>query len=244
MQSIHVIDNAVSPDTCAAAFDLIRATPESYFDTYDNPFESKQVLQGKHPSGVLGSLLSQLEHQVILARVLLGRDLVFDSGRQYASIFRYGSNSRLDVHVDAGIDPRSGLRKAATAILYLNDLPAESGGDLEFWRGTDCTVKVPTVFSRRQTVRPYSGRLVLFENHDSQWHGMTPMGPESSVRAAITVSYLTEELSTFANQRRRAYFVPRPGQQWTDEHYRLRDMRADKDRAAEVYRAGAGVGVR
>lgn len=225
-----IIDNVAKRD-CMLASSVLFSISDAYFTEYDNPFEKKEVYHTKQPAGVLGELLTLLEHQIYLAQVIFNYRLVLDDLRHYAAIFRYDKGSKLDVHVDAGLDPETGLRKAVTAILYLNSV--KEGGELEFWNGSSCISDKPEVFHTLCSVQPKAGRLVLFNNDDFAWHSVAQC---NEFRGAITVSYMTEDISLFFNDRKKAFFIPRPEEQWTPEVIDLRDKRASESQAALVYR--------
>lgn len=226
-----IIDN-VAKRECMLASSVLFALSDQYFTEYDNPFEKKQVYHTKQPAGILGELLTLLEHQIYLAQVIFNYRLVPDDLRHYAAIFRYNSDAKLDVHVDAGLDPETGLRKAVTAILYLNSV--KEGGELEFWNGASCVADDPDVYYKLCSVNPKAGRLVLFNNDDFAWHSVAERCNE--FRGVVTVSYMTEDISLFFNDRKKAFFVPRPDEQWTQEVMDLRTQRASVDQAALVYK--------
>jgi hypothetical protein len=110
-------------------------------------------------------------------------------------------------------------------------------GDLELWDGAACIVDDPHVFSLIDTIRPGLGTLVLFENTDYAWHG-TARNTSDEDRIVLTVSYLSGAIDAFVNKRQRAFFVPRPSEEWSPDTYRLRDLRADAEHFAEAYRGG------
>lgn len=223
--------------------EVLRTGPE-YWGRYDNPFERKWTWPDKrHLPQQVESLIRQLEttwlHE---ARHIFGIEtLRADLDRHYAGVFKYDAGDKLDVHVDAGICPTNGMRKHVTAVLYLGEIG--QGGELEFWEGSACTRKrgphdAPDINVAQviRAIKPDNGTLVFFENTDYAWHGVAnyPSGPP---RVVLTVSYLSDEVDAFDNKRQRAFFVPRPGDVWDVETYRLRDRRADPERYKEVYRA-------
>jgi hypothetical protein len=180
------------------------------------------------------TIMEELESNDWLEHVseLFGVEVVADRWRHYAGVFRYLPGDHLGVHVDAGIHPASGLRKHVTAVLYF----AAGAGDLELWQGDDCTRgEGPDVYNLIDTIRPGLGTLVLFENNDYAWHG-TARNTSDEDRIVLTVSYLSGAIDAFANKRQRAYFVPRPTEEWDADTYRLRDLRADAEHFAEAYR--------
>lgn len=225
-----IIDRVAERD-CMFAASLLKISRDEFFTEYDNPFEKKQVYHTKTPTGVLGELVTLLEHQIYLSRMIFNYSLILDSLRSYAAIFRYGQDSKLDVHVDAGINPETGLRKAVTAILYLNTV--KEGGELQFWNGSSCISDNPEVYHELCSIKPKAGRLVLFNNDDFAWHSIAPC---NEFRGVITVSFMTEDINLFFNDRKKAYFVPRPDQAWTPITRELRDKRASETHAALIYK--------
>jgi hypothetical protein len=146
-------------------------------------------------------------------------------------VFKYLKGDKLDVHVDAGIHPKVGMRKHVTAVLYLGYEMAP----LEFWEGENCTQDNPKLTRLAASIAPEHGTLVVFENNDYGWHGV-PICDNGDWRLVVTVSYLSDALHAFENKRERAFFVPRPWERWTAEQYEWRNKRADPERYKEVYR--------
>ena len=208
--------------------------PTAAFDRYDNPFEQKWALREKFGHAEIGRLLLSLELMLPTVAEMFDVSLEVDHLRHYAGIFKYNPGDRLDVHVDAGIHPKTGKRKHVTAVLYFG----AGAGPLEFWRGDNCTDHDPEVYESIAEIEPTHGALVFFENNDRAWHG-TRMNDSSDPRVVATVSYLSDQVEAFKNKRQRAFFVPRPGEYWDDKTYDLRNKRASSDNYAQVYRAGA-----
>lgn len=216
-------------EAAAAAYDL----DAGEWDRYENPFEQKWTLRDKQePPPAIAKLFDHMEETRGVASSLFGGPLERDAYRHYTGLFWYGEGDKLDVHVDAGIHPKTGQRKAVTMLVYLSE-----GAQLDFWRGDPCTYPRPIVYDLAATVMPDVGTVVLFDNHDAAWHGV----PEQLIpgdRLVATVSFLSDhlELPGMTNERQRAYFVRRPEEWWDAEKYELRDRRADPERYAEVYR--------
>lgn len=235
-------------DDAKAYLDLL---PNELYDRYDNPFEQKWSYkkanlggddQNPHP---LLRLVEWMETslQGSISRIF-GVPTVIDHSRHYCGIFRYGPGDKLDVHVDAGVHPESKLRKRVTALMYIGTPTGDAGGDLEFWNGDDCTLPAsagsPMVWQRDGLVVPHHGLIVLFENDNHAWHGVSYYHG-SHPRYVATVSFLADrqyDNGKVSNPRQRAFFVPRPDEKWGPELFRLRDQRADPDRYKEVYRVG------
>lgn len=205
---------------------------DSEFDRYDNPFEGKSSLHAKfNLPDVLTKLVDDLEGMAGPLSELFRVKLIPDHHRWYFSVFKYGRNDHLSVHVDAGVHPLTELRKHVTGLLYLSD----GGGALEMWNGSNCMQPGAGVFELSELIKPFPGKVVFFENNDYAWHGVG-IQPSDEPRIVVTVSYLSDEVHTYSNKRQKAYFVPRPGEHWSPETFALRDARADPNRASEVYR--------
>jgi 2OG-Fe(II) oxygenase superfamily len=202
------------------------------FDRYNNPFEQKYALRDKFrlpPS--LDLLIQSLEHDASRFSQLFGVALYPDLRRHYCGVFKYIKGDKLNVHVDAGIHPQVKLRKHVTAVLYLGNEMAP----LELWEGENCAQDDPAITRVADCIAPDHGTLVVFENNDYAWHGV-PTCDSEDPRTIVTVSYLSDAVNAFNNKRQRAFFVPRPWEQWTPEQYELRNKRADPERYREVYR--------
>lgn len=220
----------------------IRNMEAERFDRYESPFEAKLTMRDKSGNFVdrfslnaWSTIMEDLESNDWLEYVsgIFGVELVADRWRHYAGVFRYLPDDHLGVHVDAGIHPISGLRKHVTCVLYFG----AGDGALELWAGTssaECDGEVG-VTSIIDTINPGLGTLVLFENTDYAWHAAARNESDED-RLVLTVSYLSAGIDAFANRRQRAYFVPRPDEEWSPETYALRDARADADRYASAYR--------
>jgi len=208
--------------------------PEDAFDRYSNPFEQKYTLRDKfHLPVSLDLLIQTLEHDASRFSQLFGISLYPDQLRHYCGVFKYIKGDKLDVHVDAGIHPQVKMRKHVTAVLYLGDEMAP----LELWNGENCAQDNPRIIKIANSITPEHGTLVVFENNDYAWHGV-PICESEAPRTIVTVSYLSDAIDAFDNKRQRAFFVPRPWEQWTTEQYELRNKRADPERYREVYRVG------
>lgn len=232
----HFSVDTMTDVLCDAALEEARQLPLSAFDRYDNPFEQKWTLREKtNLPPMLARAFDHLNHEWLgLAQDRWGSiELRRDDARHYMGLFRYEHGDHLDVHVDAGICPLNGLRKAVTTLLYLGD---GALSPLEFWNGDKCTVKEPVIENLAAQVWPKHGTLVQFTNEDDAWHGVPrQVGAD---RYVLTVSYLISPSEAAAkNPRTRAFFVPRPGDIWGDDKFALRDARADEAQHASVYRA-------
>ena len=71
----------------------------------------------------------------------------------------------LDVHVDGNYQDATGLNRRLNALLYLNkNWTKNFGGEFGLYdhKGEKCLKKIEPIFNR----------LVIFDTHDSSWHGL------------------------------------------------------------------------
>lgn len=203
----------------------ILALPESAFDRYQNPFESKLVIRDKFNLPLATDrLMNILESWRVESEIRFNTKLFKDETGHYRGIFIYNEGDQLSPHLDAGIHPLTGKRKHVTAILYLGGT-----GDLEFWESSS------GYLIRSRNIAPIMGTLVLFENNDKAYHSAA-INNSDEPRIVLTTSFLSDQIDAFENKRQRAYFVPRPNEKWAKEMYDLRDKRSDSQQYAEVYR--------
>ena len=212
----------------------LQAIPDDRFDLLENPFEKKLVLSDMErlPEALEAVVIALETRWQDWAKVAFRQALWTDSSRNYCSIFKYLPSGFLSCHVDAGIHPLNQLRKHVTTILYLGEV--DEGGELEMWAGESAEFDMPRVTKLLETIEPEHGKLIQFECNNFAWHAVRECLGEKP-RYAITVSDLSQAVDRW-HKRQRAYFVPRPHEVWDEGTFKLRDLRSDPERFAEVYR--------
>ncbi|MES2979200.1 MAG: 2OG-Fe(II) oxygenase [Pseudomonadota bacterium] len=94
----------------------------------------------------------------------------------------------LDVHVDGNYHDATGLNRRLNAILYLNpDWQTGWGGEFGLYDATgDVCLK---------EVAPLFNRLVVFDSHDTSFHGLpAPLAfPPGKTRKSVILYYYTKE---------------------------------------------------
>ena len=210
--------------------------PLSDFDEYRNPCERKRTFRNKEDlPPFCKEFFARMTSPEMVAHLskLSGVSLVCDDYKQYWGIHIFDDDSKLAVHVDAGIHPKNGLKKQVTFGYYVSlDWQPEYGCELEIWRGDSAASEDPAVYELCTTIQPLFNRAVLFTCNDYSWHGVSNQSsekPASVKRIFLTISYLSET-NTDLNKRTRAYFVPRP----TDEN-REEILEFSKKRASESF---------
>lgn len=230
MLNILVDNNTLHPSIADTIRGTILNIADSEWFRYDNPFEKKTALgytgarvNAPYITTYIGSQL-----RAILQNKF-GIYLRVDEEGAFTSIFKYNIGDYLQPHLDAGIVIDSEgfpLRKRVTVLLYLSTDDA-GGGELVFYDGIEKPESISKVIETKFNT------LVAFENTDYSWHGVKLV--TRGTRIVVTASYLCADIDGFLNNRRKAYFAPVPGVEWPEELYRLRDDRADPNKAAQVY---------
>lgn len=219
----------------------IMELPDEMWDRYNNPFEQKYTLRDKlaFPKH-LTKLFAFFDSDEFIAELsaVCGYELMRDETRNFWGVHKYKDGDYLDIHVDAGIHPKMGLKKQLTLGLYLSaEWKEEYGCKLEIWNGTNAGFEEPRIIERVDAIEPAFNRLVIFTCNDYAWHGNpepTTCG-NSAKRIFVTLSYMSRNDADL-NKRVKAYFVRRPEDPENVEKDRLRLLRADPEKFKEVYR--------
>jgi len=233
-------DHFLDQDFAFSLQEEILNIPREEWDRYNNPFEQKYTLRNKYnfPNN-LTKLFDELTSATFITNLsnLLGYNLKLDETRNFWGVHTYGPGDKLDIHVDAGLHPTTGLKKQVTLGIYLSyEWKEEYGCHLEIWRGENASNNDAKLIEKIDSIAPLFNRLVIFTCNDYAWHGNPEPAtcPENSKRIFITLSYLSENFED-KNTRKKAYFVPRPNDAWDDEKYKLRLLRADSEKYKIVY---------
>lgn len=249
------VDDVLEEETALKLQQCILDIPITQFDRYNNPFEQKYTLRDKnnYPK-LLQSFIDHLTTQEFIDKLsaLTGYNLINDPDKNFYGVHVYEPGDYLDIHVDAGRHPRYDLKKQVTLGLYLSyKWKEEYGCELELWKGDNAgsngsstSVELPNsakyypkIYECVEKIAPMFNRLVIFTNDDYSWHGNpTPAKcPPDAKRIFVTLSYLSDN-ADYQNKRVKAYFVARPDDPVDEEKDKLRLLRADPEKYAEVYR--------
>jgi Rps23 Pro-64 3,4-dihydroxylase Tpa1-like proline 4-hydroxylase len=213
---------------------------ESDFDRYNNPFEQKYTLRDKYNfPEKLKKLFCQLESPEFVEHLssIIGVKLIIDPTRNFWGVHKYDTGDYLDIHVDAGLHPITKQKKHVTLGIYLSyNWKDTYGCDLEIWQGTNSAFDDAKIEKLIANVAPMFNRLVLFTCNDYSWHGnpIPHNGSNDSKRIFVTISYLSENYD-YENKRCKAFFVPRPNDEYNEKKDKLRFLRADPEKYKNVY---------
>ncbi len=214
---------------------------DTEWDRYDNPFESKYTLRDKYNfPHLLKILFDKLQEKSFVDNLsdIVGHPLILDTTRNFWGVHKYKNGDKLDIHVDAGIHPTLNLKKQVTLGLYLSyNWNEKNGCELEIWEGDNSANNYSKIYKKITSISPIFNRMVLFTCNDYSWHGNPePIScDENSYRIFITISYLSENLED-KNKRVKAFFVPRPEDNYDEEKDKLRYLRADPEKYKEIYK--------
>lgn len=239
----YYLDDALPRSFATNLQNEILDIPSDAFDRYNNPFEQKYTLRDKsnYPK-CLTELFSYLQSDIFIKYLsnFVGHQLILDTTKNFHGVHIYEKGDKLDIHVDAGIHPIQKLKKRVTLGIYLSKNWQEGYGcDLEIWEGENASKENPLLKQCVHKVAPLFNRLILFTNDDYSWHGNPEPAtcPNDAKRIFVTISYLSEVTRLDCNKKQKAYFIKRPGDPEDPQKDKLRILRCDPVRFAEVYRS-------
>jgi len=216
--------------------------PNSFWDRYDNPFEQKYTLRNKndlpHNCQKLFDILTSQETLNILSNIV-GEKIFNDESKNWWGIHTYKDGDYLDIHSDAGNHPITKQKKHITLGIYLSsNWKEQNGGHLEIWDGDTVLKDNAALFKCYNRILPSFNKMIMFTNTINAWHG----NPDPVViknnekRVFLTLSYISEKhTDEMQNNREKAFFVPRPNDPVNIEKDKLRLLRADPNKCANVY---------
>ena len=240
----HYADNNIIAEELAKEIqEEILNIPDKEWDRYNNPFEQKFTLRNKFnfPPKCM-ELFNYLESNEFINYLspIVGYKLIKDDYRNFWGIHKYINGDYLDIHVDAGIHPNNKLKKQLTIGFYFSkDWKEENQGHLEIWSGTNSAFEDAKIKECKTKILPIFNTMIFFENNDFSWHGNpTKVNIKNNEkRIFLTLSYLSENLGNL-NKKQKAFFVPRPEDEYDEKKDKLRFLRADAEKYKEIYKYG------
>lgn len=235
--NINTLDKEIALDIQEEILNI----PDKDWDRYDNPFEQKFTLRDKNNlPKKCNELFSYLESDEFINYLsnIVGYKLIKDEYKNFWGIHKYNNGDYLDIHVDAGIHPKNKLKKQITLGIYFSkDWKEENLGHLELWNGDNASLDNALIKECFLKILPTFNTLFFFECNDYSWHGNPTkvIIPNDEKRILLTISYLSENFQDL-NKREKAFFVPRPDDEYNEEKDKLRFLRADPDKYKEIYR--------
>jgi len=144
------IENVLSPTFAKKLQEEILQIPDEAWDRYENPLEHKYTLRDKNSMPVYcNKIFEKLTSQEMLDYLssVTGTEILNDSTKNWWGIHKYDHGDNLDIHVDAGIHPKTQQKKQVTVGIYLSkDWKEENGGHLEMWEGENASNNEAKIF--------------------------------------------------------------------------------------------------
>lgn len=137
--------------------------------------------------------------------------LIADYGLHAGGMHIHGANGgRLNLHQDAELHPKLGLKRKLNIIIYLNSNWQESwGGSLELWSASSHDGQPD---KRVKEISPMFNRAFIFDTTQNSWHGLPNedaiRSPENEHRKSIALFYYLENDILDTDKRTRAIFAP------------------------------------
>ena len=235
------IDNILNNKFAKTIQQEIIDIPDDEWDRYENPFEHKYTLRDKEnipkECSKLFITLTSKEFVNYLSNIM-GYEIKNDSTKNWWGIHKYNDGDHLDIHVDAGLHPKTKQKKQLTLGIYLSkNWKEDNGGHLEIWHGENSSNNDAKIIKCCDRILPEFNRLILFENNDFSWHGNPNpvICKNGEKRIFVTVSYVSEQYHDL-NKKEKAFFVKRPDDPDDEKKDKLRILRCDPEKYKEIYR--------
>jgi Rps23 Pro-64 3,4-dihydroxylase Tpa1-like proline 4-hydroxylase len=210
--SAIAIYDAVPRSVLAAAREFIESLGPESFDVYSHPFEPKiQVKKQLYNNLALWRVVLAINERFghLFAQMFGDLPALQPSSNYFRAFYIYRTGDYLQNHIDAAFHDNE--RKVVTANLYLTDC---EGGEL---------------FVGDQAIPPAAGCLVVFANRDNAYHRVSPV--RSGRRIMLTTGFCMPAdmfpRPDFTWNNKKAWFAPAPGEEWTEEQFKMRNERAD-----------------
>lgn len=193
-----VTDGFLGGDEIRAVNDAWPEADWSGWVRYDQRYEAKAASDLTTPlPAACTAILWRMARLDALASLGFRRRAVADLSLHGAGLHEMPAGPGLGLHLDACRHPRLGLRRLASAVLYVHDQWEESwGGQLELWEGRR---------EARVRIDPTPGRLVVFATEDA-YHAVAPVVcPAGRSRRSLALFFYGPPAEETA--RARALFV-------------------------------------
>lgn len=235
------LNNVLQEDFAKQIQKEILNIPNEEWDRYENPLEHKYTLRNKdnmpEKCSKLFKMLTSDDFIEYLSSIM-GYEIKNDPTKNWWGIHKYDDGDHLDIHVDAGLHPKTKQKKQLTIGIYLSkDWKEENGGHLEMWKGENASNNDAKISECCYKILPQFNTLVLFECNDYAWHGNPKpvVCKNGEKRIFVTLSYLSEQYDDL-NKKEKAFFVKRPEDPENKEKDKIRMMRCDPEKYKDVYK--------
>jgi Rps23 Pro-64 3,4-dihydroxylase Tpa1-like proline 4-hydroxylase len=123
-----------------------------------------------------------------------------------------GTTGKLNLHQDAELHPKLGLKRKLNIVIYLNPHWQPTwGGNLQLWSADESGSPGELV----KEIEPSFNRAIIFDTTQNSWHGLPEKlsATRGQNRKSIALFYYIKDDSTVEGHRTRAMFAPSKDQQ-------------------------------
>jgi len=237
------IDNFFDDPTFKILLKEFPKLDDPFFYRYDNPIENKLHMQaGKNFDNYpiykqLTEKLQSDEFIQILRKITGISNLENDEYLHGCGIHYNSKNSKLDLHLDYSIHPKSGKERRINLVIYLNnEWKEEWNGALELWSSDESGTKLGECLKE---IFPNPNTAVIFQTTDASIHGIPKLirCPENTGRATFAMYYLSPPRPN-TTHRSKANFFPRNNQPMTEglkQLFLIRNTRSITNEDLDTY---------
>jgi hypothetical protein len=208
-----VVDNFFDADTAMQlASDFYEYDDPRWLTQHSNELENKRISTywDGYPRSIYAAFFYLCSQEFIdRLEILTGIDgLVADYGLHGGGMHIHsGTTGKLNLHQDAELHPKLGLKRKLNIVIYLNpNWDASWGGSLQFWSSD--TFSSPGELVKE--IEPSFNRAVIFDTTQNSWHGLPEKlsAPEGQNRKSIALFYYIKDDNKLEARRTRAMFAP------------------------------------
>jgi hypothetical protein len=208
-----VIDNFFDTATAVQlASDFYEYDDPRWLTRHSNELEDKRISThwDGYPKSIYAAFFYLCSQKFInQLEILTGIEgLVSDYGLHGGGMHIHsGTTGKLNLHQDAELHPKLGLKRKLNIVIYLNPRWRPTwGGSLQLWSADESGSPGELV----KEVEPSFNRAVIFDTTQNSWHGLPEKlsAPEGQHRKSLALFYYVPFEFGMANTRTRALFAP------------------------------------
>lgn len=208
-----VVDNFFDINTAMQlASDFYEYDDPRWLTQHSNDLENKRISThwDGYPKSIYSAFFYLCSKEFIdqLEKLTGIEGLVSDYGLHGGGMHIHsGTTGKLNLHQDAELHPKLGLKRKLNIVIYLNpNWDTSWGGSLQLWSADSSGNPGNLV----KELEPSFNRAVIFDTTQNSWHGLPEKlsAPEGQNRKSLALFYYIPSETTPSGTRARALFAP------------------------------------